>query len=170
MGVRIGQMSVAPMMRTAASQGYRISSEPGRAARLEEANPFNRADRVDIVSAGFGDNTLSPGAAALQTLDSNLRSSRNISRKMEEIRASLRAQRDEQQQRQQEAGEPPDVENPPEEAKESVAYRPTAQPQALTYAAAPEPVSSPPATPATTAALATSADQGMNTPRLNILA
>lgn len=82
MGMSVGSVSAyAYTPRTATMQS---------AARSEAAYPvetgnlgFGNSQQADI-QAGFGENTLSPGAAALRTLDITLRSARSMVPTLEE--------------------------------------------------------------------------------------
>jgi hypothetical protein len=150
MGMRIGPAAVNSAMQRPGTTGRAASDPSGGAARPEELNPFSRADRVEVARAGFGEGTMSPSGAALQTLGTNLRTARRIVRTAQEIREEARARRAEQERKETKAerqpipsarenntreiaayrAEPPQAENEPREA---VTYRPTPAPQAARF-------------------------------------
>jgi hypothetical protein len=65
------------------------------AARRDEAVRARPREVPEPVRAGFGKNTLSPPAAALITLGANLERAREVVPTFEELRAELRAAREE---------------------------------------------------------------------------
>lgn len=94
MGLQIGQNPaiVAGGDAFASARARRARQE---AARREEIAPSLQREKPEPVRAGFGRNTLSPPAAALMTLGANLERAREVVPTFEELRAELRASREE---------------------------------------------------------------------------
>jgi hypothetical protein len=84
MGLSIGSASIAAS--AAGASGINRSSRLGAPRPSgEEANLVPQAE-APPVQAGFGENTLSPSSAALQTLDQNLAVAEELVPTMEELR------------------------------------------------------------------------------------
>ncbi len=108
MGLNIGQGLASLSARTDVTAAV-------RQARTGEENAPALARRVpdrERTQAGFGENTLSPGGAALQALDANLREARRVVPTVEELREAFLARRAENER----AAETREA--PPTEARE----------------------------------------------------
>jgi len=135
MGAPIGQTAANLAYRPVATDRRTAGSAPSQVPRLDDVNPFNRADRLEAVRAGFGADTLSPGGAALQTLGFNLRGARNIVRTAEQIREASRVRQEEAQEPREESmtaetreeNAPPETTSRPESAPQVRNFVQTAQ-------------------------------------------
>lgn len=93
MGLNVGQIP-ASLVNARAD----VSAATRQARTGEEDAPAlaRRNSEQERPQAGFGENTLSPGGAALQALDVNLREARRAVPSVEELQAEYQARRAEQ--------------------------------------------------------------------------
>jgi len=141
MGLNIGQIP--------ASLAVRPDTTVARQPRREEEDAPALTRRVsdhERTQAGFGDNTLSPGGAALQALDVNLRKARQVVPTVEELREEFQARQAESERAMEaretataEGRETPATEarepDPEEAGPEEQSTRPAPAPQARAFEA-----------------------------------
>ena len=148
MGLPIGQASIAvsTAANTVANRTTRPDVQP--AAPAEEARLVQREESSAPPAAGFGENTLSPLSAALETLDTNLEVAQEVVPTVEELRARARVA---QAERQAQTAEPRPLERP-DELRRRESVRPEPDPAVQNFVAEREPTTpntrlAPPAAP-----------------------
>lgn len=130
MGLSIGRASIA--ISTASTAGVNRPQRPEVTpnARVEEQPIVERTERARP-RVGFGENTLSPLSAALETIDSNLEAVADVVPTVEELRERARVVQSEQRA---EALENRPVERP-EELRRRETVRPESDPAVQNFVA-----------------------------------
>lgn len=133
MGLSIGQASIAISTASTASANRPQRPEVTPNARVEERPIVERTDRPRP-QVGFGENTLSPLSAALETIDSNLEAVEDVVPTVEELRERARVAQAEQRA---ELLEDRPVERP-EELRRRETVRPESDPAVRNFITEPE--------------------------------